>query len=56
MRMRAFFIVVIAVVFAARPASAQDPSLRFGGQIPPEVDTIYARGLTWLAAAQTPEG
>lgn len=37
-------------------ARAQDPSLRFGGQIPPEVDTVYERGLTWLTAAQTPEG
>jgi hypothetical protein len=35
---------------------AQDPSLRFGGQIPPEVDTIYERGLAWLAAAQAPDG
>ncbi|HEX8313120.1 MAG TPA: squalene--hopene cyclase, partial [Chthoniobacteraceae bacterium] len=35
---------------------AQDPTLRFGGQIPPEVDTIYERGLTWLAGAQTAEG
>ena len=35
---------------------AQDPSLRFGGHIPPEVDTIYERGLAWLAAAQAPEG
>lgn len=37
-------------------ACAQDPSLRFGGQIPPEVDTIYEHGLTWLAAAQAPDG
>jgi hypothetical protein len=35
---------------------AQDPSLRFGGQIPPEVDTIYDHGLAWLAAAQAPDG
>ena len=62
MNVRAFFIgwlrgaITLALLCAARPASAQDPSLRFGGQIPPEVDTIYARGLAWLAAAQTPEG
>ncbi len=37
-------------------ARAQDPNLRFGGQIPPEVDTIYERGLTWLATAQGAEG
>ena len=35
---------------------AQDPSLRIGGQFPPEVDAIYERGLTWLAGAQSPEG
>ena len=37
-------------------AFAQDPSLRFGGQIPPELQTIYDRGLTWLAAAQSDDG
>ena len=36
--------------------SAQDPSLRFGGRIPPEVDTIYQRGLAWLASKQTEAG
>jgi hypothetical protein len=35
---------------------AEDPVLRFGGQIAPEVDAIYERGLTWLVAAQTAEG
>ncbi|MEO8352183.1 MAG: squalene--hopene cyclase [Chthoniobacteraceae bacterium] len=37
-------------------ASAQDPSLRFGGEIPTEVDAIYERGLTWLAANQSEDG
>jgi hypothetical protein len=37
-------------------ASAQDPALRFGGAIPPEVDTIYERGLAWLAEAQSDDG
>ena len=36
--------------------SAQDPSLRFGGAIPQEVDTIYERGLAWLAANQQEDG
>ena len=49
-------LVALAALCAAQPAWAQDPSLRFGGQIPPEVDTIYERGLAWLAAAQSPEG
>jgi hypothetical protein len=57
------FVAFLAGVFLLVPgpggmgiARAQDPSLRFGGQIPPEVDTIYERGLAWLAAAQSPEG
>lgn len=35
---------------------AQDPALRFGSAFPPEVETIYERGLGWLAANQTPTG
>ncbi|MEI6715540.1 MAG: squalene--hopene cyclase [Verrucomicrobiota bacterium] len=38
------------------PAFAQDTTLRFGGQIPAEVSTIYSRGLAWLAATQSPDG
>jgi hypothetical protein len=37
-------------------ARAQDPTLRFGGQIPPEVDAVYERGLAWLVTAQQPDG
>lgn len=37
-------------------ARAQDPTLRFGAQIPPEVDLIYERGLEWLASKQTDAG
>src|SRR6478735_4154189 len=36
--------------------AAQDSALRFGGQIPPEVETIYERGLAWLAGKQTDKG
>ncbi|MDB6155533.1 MAG: hypothetical protein JWL90_3986 [Chthoniobacteraceae bacterium] len=50
------FFVLLVGFWRPQPACAQDPSLRFGGQIPPEVDRIYERGLTWLAAAQSPEG
>lgn len=35
---------------------AQDPALRFGGAIPPEVETIYERGLAWLASTQQESG
>jgi hypothetical protein len=47
------------MVFAALGASglnAQDPTLRFGGQIPPEVDLVYERGLEWLAQKQGTDG
>ena len=35
---------------------AQSPALRFGGEIPPDVDRIYERGLAWLAQKQAPDG
>ncbi len=38
------------------PCRAQDPTLRFGGQISPDVDAIYERGLRWLAANQAADG
>lgn len=37
-------------------AQARAPELRFGGQVPPEVDEIYEAGLAWLARAQNDEG
>src|SRR5947209_7966497 len=46
----------LALCALAGPLRAQDPTVRFGGQIPPEVDTIYERGLAYLVAAQRPEG
>ena len=54
--MKAKLFSVFLVLAGALAARAQDPSLRFGGQIPPEVETIYERGLTWLAGEQTPDG
>lgn len=35
---------------------AQSPALRFGGEIPPDVDRMYERGLAWLAQKQSPDG
>lgn len=52
----AFGLLLMAGCCGVWRARAQDPGLRFGGQIPPEVDTIYDRGLAWLAAAQAPDG
>ncbi len=51
-------MVRLALVFliALGGVHAQDPKLRFGGEIPPDVDLIYERGLEWLAANQSDEG
>ena len=37
-------------------AQAQDPALRFGGAVPQEVETVYERGLAWLASKQSEQG
>ncbi len=55
LRVRCWLVWAILLPGAAA-LWAQDATLRFGGQIPPEVDTIYERGLTWLTSAQTPDG
>lgn len=51
-----WLLPALACLLLARAAPAQDPSLRFGGQIPPDVDTIYERGLAWLASNQNAGG
>ncbi len=43
-------------VFTTGILLAQGPALRFGGEVPPEVDSIYERGLQWLAAQQDDQG
>lgn len=35
---------------------AQDPQLRFGTQVPPDVERIYDRGLAWLVENQDEDG
>ena len=49
------FVILFATLIAF-PVFGQDPSLRFGGQIPPEVDLVYERGLEWLAQKQGDDG
>jgi len=49
-------LLALCALFAASTLQAQAPSLRYGGEIPPEVDSIYERGLTWLAQKQSPDG
>jgi len=56
LRFPRWLCLALAWMVCAAGARAQDPSLRFGGQIPPDVDTIYERGLAWLAAAQDADG
>ncbi len=48
--------LLLAISFAGGSARAQDTTLRYGGQIPPEVDTIYEHGLAWLVANQAADG
>lgn len=38
------------------PAAAQDSSIRYGNEIPSEVETIYERGLAYLSASQSENG
>ncbi len=49
-------LLALAAVFSAPAARGQDPSIRLGGEIPPEVDTIYERGLAYLTRLQSPDG
>ena len=55
-RISSFEFILLALMFAVLPLRAQSPALRFGGEIPPDVDTIYERGLGWLAQHQTATG
>jgi hypothetical protein len=50
------WIAVLALIAGTATLRAQDPSLRFGGEMPPEVETMYERGLAWLAANQGQDG
>lgn len=50
------FAFLIAILLSAPSIRAQSPTLRFGGEVPPEVDTIYERGLAFLAKRQGTDG
>ncbi len=43
-------------LLCALPLQAQGPSVRLGSEIPAEVDSIYERGLTYLASTQDKDG
>ncbi len=51
-----FPVAVLSWIAGTATLPAQDPELRFGGRIPPEVDAIYEKGLAWLARNQSEEG
>ncbi len=51
-----FSKIALVLMLGIPAAFGQDSSLRFGGEMPPEVETIYERGLAWLAANQSKEG
>jgi len=55
-RVGRWICIALAWLAGTMGSHAQDPSLRFGGQIPPDVDRIYERGLAWLAASQDADG
>ena len=50
------FLILFTICGLTLPGLAQDPALRFGGQIPPEVDLIYERGMEWLSQKQGEAG
>ena len=52
----AFLLITLLLCVAAYPAKAQDGSIRLGGEIPAEVETIYERGLAYLASTQNEDG
>ena len=59
-RIRTLLTVATTIAFIAgagsAPTSAQDPQLRFGSHVPPDVEIIYERGLSWLAEQQKDSG
>lgn len=48
------FLAITCVMIGT--ANAQDPQLRFGSQVSPEVEQIYDRGLSWLVENQDEDG
>ena len=49
-------VLLVMLPTLVRPVSGQDPQLRFGARVPPEVEDIYSRGLAWLTDNQTDNG
>ncbi|NLT69599.1 MAG: squalene--hopene cyclase [Verrucomicrobiaceae bacterium] len=51
-----FFVLALCALGLPVTGAAQDSSIRLGNEIPPEVDTIYERGLAYLARTQSEDG
>lgn len=49
-------IGIVCFTMSFDHAIAQDPQLRFGTQVPPEVEQIYEKGLNWLVKNQGQSG
>ncbi|MCA9010955.1 MAG: squalene--hopene cyclase [Planctomycetaceae bacterium] len=61
--MRMFTVLMVAValsiamfVYVSSPVFAQDTQVRFGTDVPQDVQMIYERGLEWLASNQATDG
>lgn len=52
----AFLTLTALVIGGASPCFAQDAQVRFGTDVPRDVEQIYERGLEWLANNQTKAG
>lgn len=49
-------LTVLSAVFVSDDVFAQDSELRYGEEVPPEVEEIYQRGLNWLVENQNEAG
>ncbi|MEZ6125016.1 MAG: squalene--hopene cyclase [Planctomycetaceae bacterium] len=49
-------VFAVSVFVVTGDVRGQDPQLRFGNQVPPEVEVIYDRGLSWLVQHQGADG
>ncbi|MDA1229841.1 MAG: squalene--hopene cyclase [Planctomycetota bacterium] len=56
MQMFTVVMSVAAMGFVSTQSFAQDTQVRFGTDVPQDVQIIYERGLGWLASNQSPEG
>ncbi|MEM7011007.1 MAG: prenyltransferase/squalene oxidase repeat-containing protein [Verrucomicrobiota bacterium] len=53
---RLIFTIFLAGSCWFANAQVAGPNIRYGDKLPPDVEVIYQRGLTWLVANQTDDG